>query len=136
MDISKAYEHLREHHRAVLLTYRRDAGPQLSPVVCVPHEDGAIEISSRETAMKTKNVRRDPRASLCVMTDSFFGPWVQVDGKATVVSLPAAMDGLIDYYRRLAGEHPDWDDYRSAMQEEKRVLLRLSIERAGPDRSG
>jgi hypothetical protein len=74
--------------------------------------------------------------SLCVLSDEFYGPWIQVDGAATIVSLPEAMDGLVDYYRRLAGEHPDWDDYRRAMEKERRVLVRVTIERAGPDRSG
>jgi PPOX class probable F420-dependent enzyme len=93
-------------------------------------------VSSRETAVKTKNLRRDGHASLCVMNDGFYGPWVQVDGTAEVVSLPEAMDGLVEYYRQVAGEHPDWDDYRAAMQREKRVLLRITPERAGPNVSG
>jgi PPOX class probable F420-dependent enzyme len=95
-----------------------------------------VVVSTRETAMKTKNLRRDPRASLCVMSDGFYGQWVLVEGRAVVVSLPEAMDGLVEYYRRVAGEHPDWDDYRAAMERERRVLLRISIDRAGPDRSG
>jgi PPOX class probable F420-dependent enzyme len=95
-----------------------------------------VVISSRETAMKTANVRRDPQASLCVISDGFYGDWIQVDGVVEVVSLPGAMEPLVDYYRRVAGEHEDWDDYRSAMERERRVILRLRIERAGPDRSG
>jgi PPOX class probable F420-dependent enzyme len=86
--------------------------------------------------MKVKNLRRDPRASLCVLHDEWYGQWVLVDGRAAIVSLPEAMDGLVEYYRRVAGEHPDWDDYRAAMEREKRVLLRISIDRAGPNRSG
>jgi PPOX class probable F420-dependent enzyme len=86
--------------------------------------------------MKAKNLRRDPRASLCVISDGFFGEWVQVDGTATVVTLPDALDGLVDYYRKVAGEHPDWDDYRNAMQREQRVLIRVDLERAGPTKSG
>jgi PPOX class probable F420-dependent enzyme len=93
-------------------------------------------VSSRETAMKTANLRRDPQASLCVFSDGFYGEWIQVDGTVEVVSLPEAMDPLVDYYRRIAGEHDDWDDYRAAMERERRVVLRLRIERAGPDRSG
>jgi PPOX class probable F420-dependent enzyme len=98
--------------------------------------DGMVVISSRETAMKTKNLRRDPRATLCVMNDEFYGPWVVIDGRAAVVSLPEAMEGLVDYYRRVAGEHPDWDDYRGAMERDQRVLIRVHVDRAGPDRSG
>ena len=86
--------------------------------------------------MKAKNLKRDPRASLCVISDGFFGEWVQVDGTAAVVSLPDALDGLVDYYRMVAGEHPDWDDYRNAMQREQRVLVRIDLERAGPTKSG
>lgn len=93
-------------------------------------------ISSRETAYKTRNARRDPHVSLCFVNEGFFGRWIQVDGTAEIVSLPAAMDLLIDYYRRLSGEHPDWDDYRSAMERDRRVVLRVDIERAGPDSSG
>ena len=90
----------------------------------------------RETAIKAKNLKRDPRASLCVISDGFFGEWVQVDGTATVVTLPDALEGLVDYYRKVAGEHPDWDDYRNAMQREQRVLVRIDLERAGPTKSG
>jgi PPOX class probable F420-dependent enzyme len=93
-------------------------------------------ISSRETAIKVKNLRRDPRTSVCVVEDSFFGGWVQVDGSAEVVSLPDAMEGLIEYYRDISGEHPSWDEYRAAMERERRVLIRITIERAGPTQSG
>ena len=86
--------------------------------------------------MKVKNLRRDPAAVLCVLSDGFFGPWVQVEGTVEVVPLPEAMDGLVDYYRRLSGEHPDWDDYRAAMARDRRCLIRIQIDRAGPDREG
>jgi PPOX class probable F420-dependent enzyme len=108
----------------------------MSPVACGVDDDGRVIVSTRETAMKTKNLKRDPRASLCVISDGFFGEWVQVDGTATVVSLPDALEGLVDYYRKVAGEHPDWDDYRNAMQREQRVLVRIDLERAGPTKSG
>ena len=98
--------------------------------------DGRVLISTRETAMKTKNLARDPRASLCVLNDGFFGDWVQAEGKAEVIHLPEAMDMLVDYYRRVSGEHPDWDDYRGAMVRDKRVIVAISLTRAGPDRSG
>jgi PPOX class probable F420-dependent enzyme len=93
-------------------------------------------VSTRLTAVKTKNLRRRPRAALVVMSDAFFGNWVQVEGPVEIVALPEAMEGLIAYYRQLSGEHPDWEDYRAAMEREQRVLLRLTIERAGPDVSG
>ena len=136
MDADAAREFLTGNHRAVLATHRRDGRPQLSPVIAAVDDAGTVVISSRETAMKVKNLRRDPRASLVVFTDRFFGEWVQVDGPAEIVSLPAAMDGLVDYYRRVAGEHDDWDDYRRAMERERRVLIRIAVESAGPDRSG
>jgi PPOX class probable F420-dependent enzyme len=136
MDVEEAREFIRKNHRAVLATFRRDGTPQLSPVAVDVDPDGMVVISSRETAMKTKNLRRDPRATVCVMNDGFYGPWVVVDGRAAVVSLPEAMEGLVEYYRRVAGEHPDWDDYRAAMEKERRVLIRIRVERAGPDESG
>ncbi len=108
----------------------------MSPVAAGTDHDGKIVVSSRETAMKVKNLRRDPRASVCVTNDAFYGAWVQVDGPAEVVSLPDAIDGLVAYYRQVAGEHPDWDDYRAAMQREQRVLIRITPERAGPNISG
>jgi len=97
---------------------------------------GRVAVSTRETAFKVKNIRRDPRVSLCVLNDRFFGDWVQVDGTAEVVSLPEAMDLLVEYYRTLAGEHPDWDEYRGAMERERRVLVRVELQRAGPEHSG
>jgi len=136
MEQDKAREYLETHHRAVLATRRADGSPQLSPVSCALNGEGDVVISTRETALKTKNVRRDPRVSILVMDDRFFGEWIQVDGTATVVSLPEAMEGLVDYYRRVGGEHPDWDEYREAMERERRVLLVVPLERVGPDRSG
>jgi PPOX class probable F420-dependent enzyme len=99
-------------------------------------EDGSLLISTRETAMKTANVRRNPRAAVCVFQDEFFGEWVQAEGSATVESLPEAMAGLVHYYRLVAGEHPDWDDYRAAMERDRRVLIRIRIDRVGPLRQG
>ena len=86
--------------------------------------------------MKTKNVERDPRVSICVMSDEFFGQWVQIDGTVELVRRPEAVELLVDYYRRVSGEHPDWDDYRAAMDRDHRLVLRVTIERAGPDRAG
>ncbi len=136
MDVEEAQDFLREHHRAVLATFRSDGRPQLSPVTVGVDEQGWAVISSRETAYKVRNLRRDPRASLCVINDGFFGPWAQVDGTATVVSLPEAMEPLVEYYRGISGEHPDWDDYRRAMEQQRRVIIRIDIERAGPNRMG
>ncbi len=108
----------------------------MCPVLTTVDDEGRAIVSTRETAMKTKNLRRDPRAFLCVFTNAFFGDWVRVDGTAEIVSLPDAMEPLVDYYRRVAGEHDDWDDYREAMRKEQRALLRITIEEAGPDVAG
>jgi PPOX class probable F420-dependent enzyme len=136
VDTAEALDVIRRQHRAVLATVRGDGHPQLSPVAAVVLGD-AVVISSRETAMKVHNLRRRPFASVCVFGDAFFGqPWVQVEGPAEVVSLPEAMEMLVDYYRQAAGEHPDWDEYRRAMEAERRVMIRITVERAGPDRAG
>jgi len=136
MDIEAAVRFAAENHHAVLATVRTDGRPQLSPVTVGVDADGFVVVSTRETAVKTKNVRLDPSVSVCVFAESFYGPWIQIDGVAEVVSLPDAMDGLVEYYRRISGEHPDWDDYRDAMQREQRVLVRIRPERAGPNVSG
>ena len=136
MDLERAREFMRAHHRAVLATARSDGQPQLSPVTVGVDDAGRVVISTRETAVKTKNLARDPRASLCVMNDQFFGEWVQAEGTAEIIHLPEAMELLVDYYRKVSGEHPDWDDYRKAMTRDKRVIVAITLTRAGPDRSG
>jgi PPOX class probable F420-dependent enzyme len=136
MQLDRAREFMRANHRAVLSTFRSDGLPQLSPVTVGVDDDGRVLISTRETAIKTKNLARDPRASLCVMTDGFFGDWVQAEGKAEIIHLPDAMELLVDYYRGVSGEHPDWDDYRQAMVRDQRVIVAITLTRAGPDRSG
>jgi len=136
MEIDSAKEFLRHNHRAVLATRRSDGSPQLSPVVCAVDGAGDVVVSTRETAVKTRNIARDPRVSLCVFGDGYFGEWVQIDGTATVISLPDAMDGLISYYKAVGGEHSNWDEYRRAMVDERRVLVVVTIERAGPSRAG
>jgi PPOX class probable F420-dependent enzyme len=136
MDLDAARDFVRRNPRAVMSTRRASGDPQLSPVVIAVDDEGRLLVSSRETAFKVKNLRRDPRVSFCFLNEGFYGEWIQVDGRAEIVSLPAAMELLVDYYRRLSGEHPDWDDYRAAMEHERRVVVRVAVERAGPDRSG
>lgn len=136
MELDEARAYVRANHRAVLATLRRDGGPQLSPISATVDDAGRVVISSRETAMKTKNLTRDPRAWLCVFPDEFYGRWVQVEGSVTILHLPEAMEPLVDYYRSISGEHEDWNDYRAAMEQQRRVLLQIELTRAGPDVSG
>jgi PPOX class probable F420-dependent enzyme len=136
VEIQEALDYVRSHHRAVLATSRSDGGVQLSPVAVAVDDDGRLVVSSRVTAMKTLNLKMRPTAWLCVMDDGFYGKWIQAEGPVEVVPLPEAMDGLVAYYRSISGEHPDWDEYKEAMREERRVLLRMTVERAGPSKAG
>lgn len=136
MDLDEARAYVRANSHAVLSTVRKDGTPQMSPVAAAVDGQGRVVVSSRETAYKTKNLRRDPRAWLCVLPDGFFGRWVQVEGAVDVLSLPDALEPLVDYYRAVAGEHADWAEYRRAMVAEQRCLLRVTLVRAGPDRAG
>jgi PPOX class probable F420-dependent enzyme len=135
MDLDSAREFVRTHHRAVLAT-RSSSGIQQSPVLVGVDDEGRLTVSSRETAFKTKNLRRDPWAQLCVLNDGFFGDWIYVEGEVEVVSLPEAMESLVAYYRGISGEAEDWDEYRASMVREQRVIIRLAPTRAGPDRQG
>lgn len=136
MEISRALDFVRRNHRAVLTTHYPDGRAQVSPVTVGVDDAGRVIISTRETATKTRNVARDPRVVLCVLTDSFFGDWVFIEGTVDIVHLPEAMEPLVDYYRGISGEHPDWADYRAAMERDRRVLLRVTVDRAGPDKHG
>lgn len=136
MDLEQARDFMRRHHRGVLATRRPDGGIQQSPVLVNIDGGGRAIISTRETAYKTRNLRRDPRAQLCVFTDRFFGDWLFAEGRAEVVSLPEAMEPLVDYSKRFPNPADDWDAYRQRMVRERRVLVRIALERAGPDRKG
>ena len=136
MDVAEALEFIRSNHHGVMATRRSDGLPAMSPIACDVDPDGRVVVSTRETAMKVKHIARDSRVAICVLNDGFFGGWVQIEGTAEVVHLPEAMDGLVEYYRRVSGEHPDWDEYRAAMESQQRVLLRISITKAGPSVSG
>jgi len=136
MDIARAQQFLREHENAVLATWRRDGRIQMSPVTVGLDATGRAIISSRATTAKVRNLRRDPRATLCVFVEAFTGPWVQIEGTAEILTGLEAVEPLVDYYSRLAGEHPDWEDYRRVMLADRRALIRITIERAGPDRQG
>jgi PPOX class probable F420-dependent enzyme len=135
MDLDQARDFARSHHRAVLAT-RSARVIQQSPVLVGVDREGRLTVSSREAAYKTRNLRADPWAQLCVLPDAFFGDWVYVEGEAEVVSLPEAMEPLVEYYRGISGEADDWDEYRAGMERERRVMIRIVPRRAGPDRQG
>jgi PPOX class probable F420-dependent enzyme len=134
MDLSDALGFAATHHRAVLVTRRATGGVQTSPVNAGVL-DAHVVISSRAPLAKVKNLRRDPTASVLVITDSFYGPWVQIDGRAAIVDQPEALPLLDDVYRCIAGEHPDWAEYRDAMIRDERVVIRIAPERAGGQRA-
>jgi len=136
MNETDRYELLSRLHRGILVTRRRSGELQTSPIVGAADEEGRFLISSRETAFKVMNLRRDARATVCLFVDEFFGGWVQIDGMADIVALPEAMDRLIATYRRIAGEHPDWDEYRAAMTSERRVIIAVDVDHIGPVASG
>ncbi len=132
VDRSELEEFIRPRHRGVLLTRRADGWPQGSLVTMGLGDDGAILVSTYAERAKAHNLRRDPQASMIVMSDDFGGEWVQCDGTATVMDPPESVDGLVEYFRNISGEHPDWDEYRAAMVQQGKSLIRLSIERWGP----
>jgi len=129
---------VRTRHHLLLVTTRSDGRPQVSPVTGGVDTDGRIVISTYPDRAKVTNLRREPRASVLVLSDEFDGPWVQVDGTAEVLDMPSqeAEDGLVEYFRCISGEHPDWDEYRDAMRQQNKSLVRVTIERWGPVATG
>ena len=136
VDRDELLAFLRPRHKAVLLTRRGSGAPQLSPVTCGVDEQGRIVLSTYPQRAKVANARRDSRVSLCFLSDDFDGPWVQVDGEAEVIDLPEALEPLVDYFRSISGEHPDWDEYRAAMQRQGKVLVRVTPTSWGPVATG
>jgi PPOX class probable F420-dependent enzyme len=129
MDLADALAFVAGHDRTVLTTRRRDGRPQMSPVNS-GLVDGAVCISSRAPLAKVRNIRRDPEVSVLILSSEFFGSWVQIDGRAEIIDQPAALDLLETVYRSIAGEHPNWDEYRQAMVRDERVVIRIVPERA------
>ncbi len=129
-------EFIRPRHHAILMTTRRDGRPQASPNTMGVDAEGRIVISTYPERAKAYNVRRDPRVSVCVLSDDFGGAWVQVDGTAEVLDLPEALEPLVEYYRCISGEHSDWDEYRQAMRDQGKSLIRITIDRWGPIATG
>ena len=127
---------IRPRHHAIVITARGDGAPQASPVTCGVDDEGRIVIATYPERAKTRNARRDPRVSVLFLSDDFGGAWVQVDGTGEVLDVPAAVEPLVDYYRAISGEHPDWADYRGAMVSQGKSLLRVTPERWGPVATG
>ena len=138
VDLNELLDFIRPRHQMILATRRRDGSPQLSPVTGGVSSEGAIVISSYPERAKLHNLRRDPAASVLVLSDDFGGAWVQVDGPAEVLDMPsqAAEDGLVEYFRCISGEHPDWAEYRQAMRDQGKSLIRITPERWGPVATG
>ncbi|GIJ33205.1 PPOX class F420-dependent oxidoreductase [Micromonospora sediminimaris] len=136
VDRDELVEFLRPRHRVVLMTTRADGRPQSSPVAAGLDTEGRLVISSYPERAKVANVRRDPRVSACVLSDDWNGPWVQVDGTAEVLDLPEALEPLVEYFRSISGEHPDWDEYRAAMRRQGKSLIRITITGWGPVATG
>jgi PPOX class probable F420-dependent enzyme len=135
-DREELAEFLRPRHRALLVTTRRDGTPQLSPVTCGLDGQGRVLVSTYPERAKTRNARRDPQVSVCVLSDEWDGPYVQVDGDAEVLDMPAALEPLVEYFRVISGEHPDWDEYRDAMRRQGKSLIRVAPTRWGPIATG
>jgi PPOX class probable F420-dependent enzyme len=132
VDRAGLEEFIRPRHRAILSTTRGNGSPQMSPITMSVDPDGDILVASYPERAKVRNLRLHDQAALCVLSDDFGGQWVQVSGTATVVDLPEAMEGLVTYFRSISGEHPDWDEYRQAMIDQSKVLIRVAVERWGP----
>ncbi|MGC1215502.1 MAG: PPOX class F420-dependent oxidoreductase [Micromonospora sp.] len=136
VDRDALNEFLRPRHKVVLMTTRSDGRPQSSPVSCGVDGVGRLVISTYPERAKVANIRRDPRVSACVLSDDWNGPWVQVDGTAEVLDLPEALEPLVEYFRSISGEHPNWDEYREAMVKQGKSLIRVTIDSWGPIATG
>ncbi|MDQ2836031.1 MAG: PPOX class F420-dependent oxidoreductase [Actinomycetota bacterium] len=136
VERSELLDFIRPRHQMILITRRGDGAPQSSPVTAGVDAEGRVVISSYPGRAKVHNLRRDPRCSVLVLSDDFGEAWVQVDGSAEVLDLPAALDPLVDYYRAISGEHPDWDEYRQAMTDQGKSLIRITPTRWGPIATG
>jgi PPOX class probable F420-dependent enzyme len=136
VERAELVEFLRPRHHAILMTTRPGGRPQSSPVACGVDAEGRIVISTYPERAKAVNIRRDPRVSVCVLSDEWNGAWVQVDGVAEVLDLPESIEPLVEYFRCISGEHPDWDEYRQAMVQQGKSLIRVTIDAWGPIATG
>ncbi len=136
VDRAGMLDFVRPRHHGILLTTRADGTPQGSPVTMGVDPAGRIVVSTYPERAKTRNAKRNPRASVIVLSDDFGGAWVQVDGTAEVIDIPDSVEPLVEYYRSISGEHPDWDEYREAMVRQGKSLIRITPERWGPIATG
>lgn len=136
VSIDELLDFVRPRHRALLLTRRADGSPQASPLTCGVDDSGRIVVSTYPERAKTRNAKRDPRVSLIVLSDDWNGPWVQIDGVAEVIDSPDSVEPLVEYFRNISGEHPDWDEYREAMVKQGKSIIRVTPEKWGPVATG
>ncbi|MEW2450339.1 PPOX class F420-dependent oxidoreductase [Streptomyces parvulus] len=136
VSLDELLDFVRPRHRAILLTRRADGSPQASPLTCGVDDSGRIVVSTYPERAKTRNARRDPRVGLVVLSDEWNGPWVQIDGPAEVIDSPDSVEPLVEYFRNISGEHPDWDEYRQAMVGQGKSIIRITPERWGPVATG
>ncbi|MFD7566303.1 PPOX class F420-dependent oxidoreductase [Streptomyces tendae] len=136
VSLEELLDFVRPRHRAILLTRRSDGSPQGSPLTCGVDDAGRIVVSTYPERAKTRNARRDPRVSIIVLSDEWNGPWVQIDGTAEVLDAPDSVEPLVEYFRNISGEHPDWDEYRQAMVKQGKSIIRIAPEKWGPVATG
>lgn len=136
VDLAGLLDFVRPRHRALLLTRRADGTPQASPLTCGVDDAGRLVMSTYPERAKTRNARRDSAVSVVVLSDEWNGPWVQIDGDAEVLDVPESVEPLVEYFRNISGEHPDWDEYRAAMATQGKSLIRVTPRRWGPVATG
>ncbi|MGW4593792.1 PPOX class F420-dependent oxidoreductase [Streptomyces sp. NPDC004457] len=136
VSLDELLDFVRPRHHALLITRRADGSPQASPLTCGVDDSGRIVVSTYPERAKTRNAKRDPRVTLVVLSDDWNGPWVQIDGTAEVIDTPDSVEPLVEYYRNIAGEHPDWDEYREAMVKQGKSIIRVTPDRWGPVATG
>ncbi|MFB7713193.1 PPOX class F420-dependent oxidoreductase [Streptomyces sp. NPDC056105] len=136
VSLDELLDFVRPRHRALLLTARADGTPQASPLTCGVDDSGRIVVSTYPERAKTRNAKRNPRVSVVVLSDDWNGPWVQIDGTAEVIDSPESVEPLVEYFRNISGEHPDWDEYRAAMLKQGKSIIRITPERWGPVATG
>ncbi|UUU23355.1 PPOX class F420-dependent oxidoreductase [Streptomyces sp. DSM 40750] len=136
VSLEDLLDFVRPRHRALLLTRRADGSPQASPLTCGVDDSGRIVVSTYPERAKTRNAKRDERVSVVVLSDDWDGPWVQIDGTAEVIDSPDSVEPLVEYFRNISGEHPDWDEYRAAMLKQGKSIIRVTPTKWGPVATG